>query len=85
MADRAARIADLKASIAAVFSRKPTPFEAFDQGLMACMRARAQSQGSPLKPDDIQIWTALQDLSNQAPAASPAAVAVPAPDPVLVG
>lgn len=86
MADRPARIADLKASIAAVFSRKPTPFEAFDQGLMACMRARAQSQGSPLQPDDIRIWTALQDLSNQAPAVAPAAAAaVPAPDPVLVG
>lgn len=87
MADRAARIADLKASIAAVFSRKPTPFEAFDQGLMACMRARAaQSPGSPLKPDDIRIWTALQDLSNLAPAAAPpAAAAVPVPVPVLVG
>jgi hypothetical protein len=75
MADRAARIADLKASIAAVFSRKPTPFDAFDQGLMACMRAAATSELNPPQPGDIQIWTALQDLSNQPPA-------VPAPVPV---
>jgi hypothetical protein len=84
MADRAARIADLKASIAAVFSRKPTPFDSFDQGLMACMRARAQSQRSSLQPDDIRIWTALQDLSNQPPAAVHAA-AVTAPELAPVG
>jgi hypothetical protein len=86
MADRPARIADLKESIAAVFSRNPTPFETFDQGLMACMRARAQSQEIPLQPDDIRIWTALQDLSNLPPAAAPAtATAVTAPDLVPVG
>jgi hypothetical protein len=86
MADRPARIADLKASIAAVFRRDPTPFKAFDQGLMACMRAQAQSQGSPLQPDDIQAWTALRDLSNQPPAvATAAAAAVSAPVPVPVG
>jgi hypothetical protein len=84
MADRPARIADLKASIAAVFSRKPTPFETFDQGLMACMRARAKSLGSPLQPDDIRIWTALQDLSNQPAAIVPAAAPAPAPAPDLV-
>jgi Caspase domain len=90
MADKPARIADLKASIVGVFARKPTPFDTFDQGLMACMRARALSQGNPILPDAIQVWTALQDLSNQPPAVVPAAPvavanAVPAPDLVPVG
>jgi hypothetical protein len=84
MNDRPARIADLKASIAAVFARKPTPFEIFDQGLMACMRARAVSQGSQLRPDDIRIWTALQDQSNLPPVVVPAAAVVAAPQPVTV-
>jgi hypothetical protein len=85
MADRPGRIADLKASIAGVFSRQPTPFETFDQGLMACMRARAlQNQGSPFQLNAIQVWTALQDLSNQPAAIVPAAAPAPAPAPGLV-
>jgi hypothetical protein len=86
MADRPARIADLKASIAGVFSRKPTPFETFDQGLMACMRAAAQNPVIPIKPDAIRIWTALVDESNLPPAAAPAvATTAAAPAPVPVG
>jgi Caspase domain len=73
MANRDDRIKDLKASIAAVFNRNPTPFAAFDQGLTACMRAAAQSRGSALQPDDIQVWTALEDDSQ----ASPATAVVP--------
>jgi hypothetical protein len=85
MADRTARIADLKASIAAAFRRDPTPFKTFDDGLMASMRALAKSQGSTLQPDDIRIWTALHDQSNDAPAAAPAAVTVTAPELAPVG
>ena len=59
------RIRDLKASIAATFNRNPTPFELFDQGLMACMRNTAQNQGSTIPSDDIRVWTALEDRSNQ--------------------
>ncbi len=85
MAKRDDRIRDLKASIAAVFNRNPTPFKIFDQGLMACMRATAASQGSTLEPGDIQIWTALQDLSNQIPAVAAAgATAAQNAEPVLV-
>jgi hypothetical protein len=86
MADRPARIADLKASIAAAFRRDPTPFKIFDEGLMTSMRALAESKGSPIPPDDIRIWTALHDRSKDAPAAAPAAAAaVTAPDLVPVG
>jgi hypothetical protein len=78
------RIRDLKASIAATFNRNPTPFDLFDQGLMACMRNTAQNQGITIPTDDIRVWTALEDRSHGMPAiAVPAAEAVEA-DPILV-
>lgn len=67
MARRDDRIRDLKASIAAVFNRHPTPFVSFDQGLTVCMRSAAEVQGSALPPEDIAIWTALHDRSNETP------------------
>jgi hypothetical protein len=73
MGNRDERIRDLKASIAAAFQRKPTPFDVFDQGLMASMRLRAQTEGSSLKPEDIRIWTALHDNSQDLMAATTAA------------
>jgi hypothetical protein len=85
MADRPARIAGLKASIAAAFRRDPTPFKIFDEGLMNSMRVLALNQVNPPKPDDIRIWTALHDRSNDPPVAAPAVADVTAPDPVPVG
>jgi hypothetical protein len=72
MGNRADRLRDLQNSIAAVFHRQPTPFEIFDQGLMACMRATAQSLKSPIQPEDIRIWTALEDNSQESASAIPA-------------
>jgi hypothetical protein len=63
------RIRDLKTSIAATFNRNPTPFDLFDQGLIACMRAQnQQNQGSTINTEDIRVWTALEDRSHEKPA-----------------
>jgi hypothetical protein len=63
MAQEAERISDLKAGITAVFARKPRPFDVFDQGLTACVR-KAAGSGGPLKGEDIRIWTAILDRSQ---------------------
>jgi hypothetical protein len=63
MTDQATeRREDFKKSMAAVFSREPKPFEIFDEGLERCVRARMA--GGSLKEEDIQIWTAIHDVSN---------------------
>ncbi|HEX3529857.1 MAG TPA: hypothetical protein VH988_22585 [Thermoanaerobaculia bacterium] len=58
------RIRDLKASILAALERNPKPFDIFDKGLQDCVRQIAPTQGVPLQPDDIRIWTALEDRSR---------------------
>jgi hypothetical protein len=77
MGNRADRLRDLQNSIAAAFHRQPTPFEIFDQGLMACMRATAQSLKSPIQPENIRIWTALEDNSQESAAPVDAVAASP--------
>jgi hypothetical protein len=81
MGKRDDRIKNLQASISAAFNRKPTPFDIFDQGLMDCMRATALSPGSSFQPEDIRVWTALHDdTQDPVPAAvSPANVAAASP------
>jgi len=74
------RIRDLKASIAAAFKRAPNPFEVFDEGLNACLRATALSQGISFKPEDIRIWTALEDRSRDTSATEASANEGPAPE-----
>jgi hypothetical protein len=76
MAMRDERIRDLKASIAAAFNRNPTPFDLFDQGLIACMRSAPIPAGSPFTSDDIRVWTALTDESQNPPVAVPPAANV---------
>ncbi|MFL6261227.1 MAG: caspase domain-containing protein [Thermoanaerobaculia bacterium] len=58
------RLSDMKKGIAAVFSRVPRPFEIFDRGLIDCVRDAEQKNGSPLQPNDILIWTAIQEGSR---------------------
>jgi hypothetical protein len=65
MEKRQDRINDLKASITAAFNRDPTPFAIFDHGLTECMRDAAASQGSSINSDDIRIWTAIEDRSDE--------------------
>lgn len=85
MDKRQERIDDLKASIAAAFNRDPTPFSIFDQGLMKSMRDTARDQGSMIQPNDIRIWTAIEDRSREtAPAAVGAAAVTASLTPELV-
>lgn len=77
-AGREDRIRDLKASIVAAFKRVPRPFEVFDEGLTACVRATAPGLGISTNPDDIRIWTAFEDRSREAPVPD-----APASDPAV--
>lgn len=77
------RVRDLRASFTAFFKdRHPRPFDVFAEGLDASVRARAASVGFPAKPEDLKVWTSLDDLSpealaNEAQPGSPAAEDVP--------
>jgi len=70
------RIRDLKDSITEAFKRNPTPFALFDQRLIEAVRTAAQGSGIPV--DDIQVWTALDDRSNDVAAVAPPAAVVDA-------
>lgn len=70
------RIRDLKDSITEAFKRNPTPFALFDQRLIEAVRTAAQGSGIPV--DDIQVWTALDDRSNDVAAVTSPAAAVKA-------
>ena len=80
------RLSDMKKAIAAVFSRVPRPFEIFDLGLIDCVRDAEQKNGSPLQPNDILLWTAIQEgsrVSQEAPVSLPAdSLAATTPDPM---
>lgn len=69
------RVRDLRASFTAFFNRHPRPFDVFADGLNESVRARAASVGFPVKPEDLKVWTSLDDLSPEALAneAQPAA------------
>jgi hypothetical protein len=56
---------DLIASIAAAFKRDPRPFDLFDQRLNQCVRDTGEKGGSPLRSDDMRVWTALEDRSRE--------------------
>lgn len=62
------RLRDLRASFAAFFNdRNPRPFDVFAEGLDACIRANASRLGIDLKPEDLRVWTSLDDLSPASP------------------
>jgi len=61
------RIRDLKDSITEVFKRNPTPFKLFDERLIEAIRSAAKAQGSTIPSEDIRVWTALHDGSDQIP------------------
>jgi hypothetical protein len=60
-----ARIADLQASIAAALKRDPTPFSSFDQALTTCVRDAGKRAGSALPLDQLSVWTAIEDHSDE--------------------
>lgn len=60
------RVRDLRASFTAFFNRHPRPFDVFADGLNESVRARAASVGFPVKPEDLKVWTSLDDLSPEA-------------------
>jgi hypothetical protein len=65
MVDRQAdRIADLNKSLAAALTGDHTPMQSFDDSLTACVRARAAQAGAGVRPEDIAVWTALEDRSS---------------------
>ncbi|HEY2290076.1 MAG TPA: caspase family protein, partial [Thermoanaerobaculia bacterium] len=61
------RIRDLKASIAEVFKRNPTPFKVFDDRLIEAVQSAAVGSGIPVEA--IKAWTALHVRSDEEPAA----------------
>lgn len=65
------RIRDLRASFAAFFNdRAGRPFDVYVDGLNADIRANAANFGSTRLPEELRVWTSLDDLSAQAPAAA---------------
>jgi hypothetical protein len=62
------RLRDLRASFAAFFNdRNPRPFDVFAQGLDACIRANALGLGITLKPEDLRVWTSIDDPTDEVP------------------
>lgn len=61
------RLRDLKASIAEVFKRNPTPFKVFDDRLIEAVQSAAVGSGIPA--EDIKVWTALHVRSSEEVAA----------------
>lgn len=59
------RIRDLRVALAATFHGVRRPFDLFDEGLNACLRANGGSLGIP--EEDIRIWTAFDDRSHVSP------------------
>ena len=59
------RIADLKTSLAAALARKERPFDSFDQHLTNAIQQEARNRGlTDPKPEEIRVWTALDDESK---------------------
>jgi hypothetical protein len=60
------RIRDLRASFTAfLLDRNPRPFDVYVDGLDASVRANAPRFGITLKPEDLRVWTSLDDLSPE--------------------
>jgi hypothetical protein len=57
------RIDDFQASVKAALKRDPTPFKLFDANLSECVKNAAK--GTSLPPDDVKVWTAIEDRSDE--------------------
>ncbi len=58
------RKADLKTSLAAAKAGNPTPFDSFDASLSACVKDAATKSPGPLSGQEIRVWTALEDRTD---------------------
>ena len=61
-----ARVADLETALAAALARKDRPFDIFDENLTKAVQEEARRRGrtdNP-KPEEIKVWTALDDRSK---------------------
>ena len=62
------RIRDLRTSFGAALSGNSRPFDAFDLGLVQCIRDVARTTANALQGDDLRVWSNVEDRQEgQAP------------------
>lgn len=70
MADEETRIRDLKASIDLAIVHHPKPFDSFDQNLSRCVQEELRkTPSSEFSPEEIVVWTAVEDRHGDSPPA----------------
>ncbi len=55
------RIRDLRISFVAALTGNPRPFDAFDLGLVQCIRDVARTTANVLQEDDLRVWSNVED------------------------